>query len=199
MHVKEIIGNCIKECGNIIFPKICLHCKEKAKVDFFCDECLSSFDLLDTEDIRQYDYLSFPVVTAFDDIGAINTFLSEMKKMKIASLAKVAASYMVYQHMQMGYEIPDIIIPLTDNSYEKRYIDVVTREIAKLFGKPVKKMVYKSKFRILEDMLFVKSPSLQGKRLAVVIDKIDEKKYARAVNMLEKHLFKDVNILSFCQ
>lgn len=199
MQIKEILKKGLDECCNIVFPKICLHCKEQTSSNFFCDNCISSFELLDAKDIKIFPNISYPVVATFEDIGAINTFFIELKKMAIPVFAKLAASYMVLQYLKLGSPPSDVIIPLSDPTFGVKYTDILAKEVAKLLERPVKKLFFHAKILALHELLFVRDSSLQDKSILIVIDKLDEKKISKAVSILEKLNFKKFRFLAFCQ
>lgn len=198
MHVKDLIEKSLEQCSNVIFPKICLHCNEKTSNNFFCSSCMESLDLIEKSDFKTLSSISYPLAVAFDDMGLISTFLSELKKMRLPALSKVAASYMVCQYVNFGLDFPDMIVPLSETSFGVKYIDVLAKEIAKLMDRPVKKLFFQSCFATIQNAFFSKHTSLQDKKLLLVTDKVDERKLSGAIYNLEKQGLKNINILAFC-
>jgi hypothetical protein len=199
MQIKELIKKSFDECCNVVFPKICLHCKEKISSNFFCESCLSSFDLLEAKDVKIFSNISCSIIAAFDDIGAINTFFLEFKKMAIPVFAKLGASYMVLQYLKSSQPLPDMVVPLSEGVFGVQYTEILAKEVATLLERPVKKMFFQARFAMLQNTLFMKSSALQDKSLLVVMDKLDEKKMSRALDILEKQNFKNISILALCQ
>jgi hypothetical protein len=200
MHIKEIINKSLKEGFDIVFPKICIHCKKNGlSNNFFCELCLSTFDLLEKEDMKSYPSIKYNAIIAFDDIGPINTLYQELKKMALPLLAKVAASYMVCQFLKFEINLPDIVVPISENYSGINYTHGISREIGKLINRPIKKMFSQISIPFMSNFSYLRDSSLQDKKLLLVMTRIDEKKAMEAILQLEKKSFKKISILAFCQ
>ena len=133
----------MKNIIDFFFPKICIHCKEISKKNpFFCNRCLEDFELLEKEDIKKI--IDIKIVSTFDRIGPLNTFFLEIKKEKNLSLIRLAASFMVYQYLNLKYPMPDVLYPLYI-SKRYRFIKILTKEVSKIFKRPISKKILKDK------------------------------------------------------
>ena len=201
MHLKELLRRSFAECSNIIFPKICLHCKEKTSQNFFCSNCLCFFELLEKSEFVKIKNISSPIISSFEDKGPISTFIKELKKMALPALVKVAASYMVCQYLNLlAYPLPDIVVPIGENknTFGIKYNDILAKEVAKLLKRPIKNLFFKTKIAMLQNSFFVKKSTLQKKRMLLITLKIEEQKVKDALHYLQKESFSDIYVLGLC-
>ncbi len=113
---------------NFLFPAICLHCMERSK-KLFCEECAAHFELIDPLSRCRFCFgetdgrhvcieclaekrWQIPVAAALDYTGPVHTFIRNLKHGQMPYLAKTAASFMFLQLEQMGWEPPDLLIPV---------------------------------------------------------------------------------------
>lgn len=121
---------------NLFYPNHCLHCFAKVENQFFCKTCISCFALV----YPQKNRFEF---TVFEKKGPICSFLKEIKNLKIYGLIKLAASFIVVQHNKLNWEVPDIIVPVSENNFfHKDHLYYLSKEVALLFNKP---LILKSK------------------------------------------------------
>jgi hypothetical protein len=199
MHIKEIIKKSFSECSDIVFPRICLHCKKQISNNFFCELCLSNFELLEREEMKNYSSIKYKTIITFDEIGPISTFYVELKRMALPSLTKVAASYMVCQFLRYESALPDIVVPASESFFGVQYINVVSKEIGKLINRPIKKLFSTLTIPFLSKCSYLKQSSLQAKHILLVMGKFDERKTLEVISQLENRGFKNISILAFCR
>jgi len=114
---------------NLFYPKYCLHCFSKVENKYFCNKCISFFSFIYPQKKNYF--------AVFEKKGPINTFLREIKKQHILDLIKLAACFIVLQHSKLNWQMPDLIVPVSKNKFIKDHIFYLSKEIAKLFDKPI--------------------------------------------------------------
>lgn len=116
---------------NLFYPNHCLHCFDKIEKKYFCKSCIDLFSLISPEKGLAY-------FAVFEKRGPIISFLKEIKSNKIHGLIKLAASFIVLQHDNLNWEMPDVIAPAMENRFFKDHRFYLSKEAALLFGKPIK-------------------------------------------------------------
>jgi hypothetical protein len=198
MHFGELIKKSFDECSQVIFPKSCLHCGEKVATNFFCDNCLKSFELLEKEKMLTLED-SYPIVTCFVENGPASILLKEMHKMSLPALLKLSASYMSVQYLKSGYPMPDLIIPYVSNFSGFNYLYVLSKEVSKIFKKPIKRLFAIERVALFNDIIGIRKTDLKDKKILLVIDKVDRDEISKIIKELKDRSFKEVYILSLCQ
>jgi len=114
---------------DFIFPNVCLHCLCKLKKNYFyfCKDCLRDFSFVAPKNNSD----SFAV---FENFGAVNTFLKEIRKQQILSLIKIAAAFIVIQHSKIKLPVPNIVLPLSKKLFLKDHVYYLAKEVAKFFN-----------------------------------------------------------------
>lgn len=113
---------------NLLFPPLCLHCQE-VSTTLFCVGCAASFELIDPHTRCPYCFKEnggrapcleckekkrwhVPVASALDFQGPVETLIKRLKFGSMPYLAKTAAAFMQVQYEHMGWEMPDLIVPV---------------------------------------------------------------------------------------
>ncbi|MFA6119318.1 MAG: hypothetical protein WCT85_01430 [Parachlamydiales bacterium] len=123
----------IKSFFNLLYPNLCLHCSAKLKNNFFyfCEDCLGSISYITpTEE---------PYCAVFDRNPFALSIIKELRRQKILSMPKIAASFIVIQLAKISWPIPDKIIPITNKTIFKDHRYYLAKEVKKFFPKKILK------------------------------------------------------------
>lgn len=113
---------------DLIFPPLCLHCKEKC-AQHFCPTCASSFELIDPltrcpfcfglsngrqpcEECTRKKRWHIRIASSLDYFDPVQTLVKRMKYGRMPYLARTAAAFMVLQWTRLKWESPDLIVPV---------------------------------------------------------------------------------------
>jgi predicted amidophosphoribosyltransferase len=162
--------NFLTSCINLFYPNRCLHCFAKIEKKYFCEKCISFFSYL-------YPKKDLTYFAVFEKKGPIITLLKEIKKKQLYGLIKLAASFIVIQHSKLNWQEPDVIVPSSKNIIFKDHIYYLSKEVAKLFDKPISN---KSNFN----------------QTALFIDDVLNKKNIEKLE--NEHKFKKTYYISLC-
>lgn len=191
MPIKEIIRNL--NCSHIIFPKICLHCREKMSEDFFCSSCLNFFQFHPSiSHFIEVDGKIIPYIVTFEKMGPAESLLLEMQRESLPHLYKLAASFMVFHYLNLNYSLPDLVVPVFKNGVA---LEILAKEIAKLLNRPNIKLFYKLNMGFWQSF-FIKKTTLQRKKVLLITDTFALKE-KDSIALLLKDGFLDITILSF--
>ena len=110
---------------NFFYPHLCLQCSKKLKKNYFyfCKECLSFFYYLEPNPFLNY-------FAVFENEAPILTFLSQLKQQKLFSVSKNIAAFMVIQHFRLKWDLPDVIVPMTNSRLLNNYIFDLSKEVS---------------------------------------------------------------------
>lgn len=146
-----------------IFPKLCLHCQESISSEhhFLCHSCFSLLTLIEplsscprcfssdyamgsSSCARCYKHPSFltAMASSFDYEGPLETLIKKMKYQDKPYLAENLASFMVLQLFNLGWPVPDYIVPvpisklrLLCRGYNQSLL--LANELGRLLNRPV--------------------------------------------------------------
>ncbi len=113
---------------NLLFPPVCLHCKAYTS-SLFCSGCAAYFELIDPLTRCPYCFAEndgrrpcpdcvrkkrwyIRIASAIDYLGPTQTLVKKLKYGRMPFLAKTAAAFMLMQHERLGWERPDVIVPV---------------------------------------------------------------------------------------
>ena len=129
MYLKKFL----KSCVDLVYPPICLHCKDTLLQDreLLCKTC---FELLELIDIKLHCPICFSIqycakkmhciqcakkkssltsiAAAFEYKGAPSTLVKEFKYGNKPFLSQGLGSFMTAQFIELKWPIPDLIIPV---------------------------------------------------------------------------------------
>lgn len=132
-HVRGLAENLGKAFVNLVYPPLCLSCKESVSDDarFLCENCLSQLQLIDPaercafcfsaqyspekhlcEECARTPPLLNRMAAAFDYIGPSACLVKKLKYSQQAYLAKGLGAYLAAQFLQLEWPMPDVIIPV---------------------------------------------------------------------------------------
>lgn len=207
MQMTNFLKSGFEHCLNVLFPKICLHCKkEMSNSNFFCLSCIDYFEFLPPSSASSFlelknvknaaDSNKYTFIAAFDEMGPGKTLLLEMKRESLPGLMKLAASFMVCQYLKLNNPMPDLVIPLFAD--ESKYLEILAKEVSKLMNRPMVKLFYQVKIAFWKNSIFVKKTNLQKKKGLLVVDRLDQKA-KEALELLSKEGFNDITVLALCK
>jgi hypothetical protein len=135
--MQKLKAKILNGISEFFYPKICIHCREKSKKnDFFCERCLEDFEMIKREDLEKFEDIL--MISTFERIGPLNTFFLEIKKMKSLALIRLAASFMVYQYLNLiKYPMPDVLVTVFSKRY--KFVKILTKEVSKILKRPILK------------------------------------------------------------
>jgi len=141
--MKNILKSSLSSILDLFYPPLCLHCSSKLEKNYFyfCKNCLNDFSYLDV----QSNMSTFAV---FENIGAIQTLLKELKRGKILSISKIAASFIVIQLSRLNWHDFDLIYT-NSNFFRKDYLYYLSKEVSLLLNKPLSKKQNLSKTALI--------------------------------------------------
>ncbi|MCH9609333.1 MAG: hypothetical protein S4CHLAM45_04740 [Chlamydiales bacterium] len=118
----------------LLYPQICCHCESKTlKNNHFCDFCLSFFELIPLWEFSSDCGLK--IASTCDHTGSIKTAVQWLKRGK---LTKLIVSLMLMQFEKLGWELPDLIVPIPSRG-KSHFIEV--------FAKKLQRPIYKGLIR----------------------------------------------------
>jgi predicted amidophosphoribosyltransferase len=207
MQKTNFLKSGFEHCCNVLFPKICLHCKKEiSNSSFFCPSCIEYFEFLpssfassfvelkNAKDLNESKKITF--IAAFDEMGPCKTLLLEMKREALIGLMKLAASFMVCQYLKLNYPLPDLVVPMFGD--ESKYLEILAKEVSKLINRPMVKLFYQVKIAFWKNSIFVKKTNLQKKKVLLVVDKVDQN-VKDVLELLSKAGFLDITVLGLCK
>ncbi len=175
-----MILNVCKKLIEIIYPPLCLCCKERTEhlSHLFCTACLEHLTLLDPEHRCRCCFASTEGTgvcrscitqhapfkrhaAACENFGPPCALLAHLERGEYM-LAKTIGSLMVMQHIQLDWPLPDWIVPCPTHLFpgfcaQGKFTRCVASEIAKIFERPLcsvlKKMINYSYFGNLDSKL----------------------------------------------
>lgn len=132
MKMTVLIKRCIKSFGDLLYPPLCLHCKDTLNTDssLLCKPCGNLLELIDPEQRCPYCFtqtsiantpceecykrpsLFYRVASCFDYEGPAATLISQLKFSNQSYLSKGMGAYLVAQLLKLDWPIPDVIIPV---------------------------------------------------------------------------------------
>jgi len=127
--LKDNIGRVLDTLLSVLFPPLCLHCKEEIepkKGHLFCPSCIQHLELIDPllrckRCFREHDVcicrtepndFFLECGSAFDYQGPPKTLIKVFKYGYRPALAKEIAAFMVVQFFHLEWPIPDLIVPV---------------------------------------------------------------------------------------
>jgi ComF family protein len=147
---------------DLVYPPICLYCKNPtSKGAYFCHDCSKLLELIDPEERcpycfsadfclqrgHCYDCFKHPpvldkIAAALDYIGPAACLIKRMKYGNMPYLSEGAAAFLVAQWDRLGWDVPDLIIPVPQSFthwLERGYNQsaLIAEEMGKLLGVPV--------------------------------------------------------------
>ncbi len=113
---------------HFLFPSLCLHCEERSP-NLVCKNCATFFELIDpltrcpfcfTEnegrhacpECREKKRWRLRCASALDFTPPVQTVVGKMQGGQMPYLAKTAAAFMVMQMERLGWDEPDLFIPI---------------------------------------------------------------------------------------
>ncbi|MEI8365131.1 MAG: ComF family protein [Parachlamydiaceae bacterium] len=130
----ECLSKIGKSLLDLLYPPLCLHCKESLENGnpIFCTMCSSLLTFIDREERCPYCFsshftpgtatccqscLEYPllfdrVASAFDYEGPPATLIKQLKYGGQIHLAKGAAAFLVAQFISLEWPMPDVIVPM---------------------------------------------------------------------------------------
>lgn len=157
----------LKSFRNLLFPPVCLHCREMIEEDssYLCHECMGKLQLIDPHErcpqcfsseytielkscpICQDKDLNLPVslnhiAAAFDYVGPPASIIRKLKYGNQPYLAKGAGAFLVAQFIQLNWPLPDYIVPVPISSthwIERGYnqSQLLAENVSLLLNKPL--------------------------------------------------------------
>lgn len=197
MQIKELIKKSINYSSHLIFPKICLHCKEEVLMNnYFCPTCVDHLEFIEPSSLSfDLNEKKIPLVVTFDEMGPAKTLLLEVNR-ESTGLLKLAASFMVCQYLNLNSQMPDFVVPIQQG--KGKHVEILTKEIAKILNRPMFKLFCTAKVAFWQEAFFLKKTCLQNKKILLITDKLDRNE-EKAVSLLLKEGFIDLSILALCQ
>lgn len=189
MLIQEVIKKSVKKITGVIFPKLCIYCKNQTEENFFCSSCLSFFELLEDQKCLELNEKTVPLIECFEETGPISSFLAEAKKMSLPALPKVAASYMVCQYFNFALPLPDLIVPIPEGGGVQSN-QILAKELSLLLKKPMKKIFTPINIGFFSSSHYVKRSSLKAKSVLIVGYDLEEKKLNRLLEKLQNADFE---------
>lgn len=135
---------------NLVYPPLCLHCKESITEDthIFCEACLGLMQLIDPAERCPHCFSSNyslesrhcpecqrtppilnAIAAAFDYVGPAACLVRKLKYSDKSYLSKGCGAYLAAQFLQLDWPMPDLIIPvpislthLLERGYNQSYL-----------------------------------------------------------------------------
>jgi competence protein ComFC len=167
--MKTTFYNVGKAFVNLVYPPLCLHCKESVKDDshILCESCLSLLQLIDPAErcphcfsahyFRERRYcpecqrtppLLNAIAAAFDYVGPAASLIRKLKYSEQSYLAKGCGAYLAAQFLQLEWPLPDVIIPvpislthLLERGYNQSLL--IAKSMAEILNCPVQDALYR--------------------------------------------------------
>lgn len=161
--IQSIFNPCLLSFRDLLFPPLCLHCRQTIHESsaYLCTDCTMKLELIDPNQRCPFCFsMEFcceskrcssckPGETPIDRMGAACDYLgpaaSIVRRMKYGNqpyLSKGAAGLMVAQFVQLGWPMPDCIVPvpislthLIERGYNQTHL--LAQEISTMLGKPL--------------------------------------------------------------
>jgi competence protein ComFC len=121
---------------NLIFPSLCLHCKEESR-HLLCPSCFQLLTLLDSEERCRHCFSSTSegrrvcprcierrhffkqTASAFEQMGPASSLLREFREADRPHLAESLAAFMALQLMHLNWPLPDLIVPVPQSAWRR--------------------------------------------------------------------------------
>ena len=127
-HPKNQFFKWFRCISNLLFPPTCVHCHHESPF-LFCKGCAAYFELINPlshcpfcfaenesrgvcSECFQKKRRNIRIGAALDYVEPVQTFLRKMKYRHMPYLVKTAAAFMFIQFERLGWECPDIIVPV---------------------------------------------------------------------------------------
>ncbi len=165
----------IRTFRDLLFPPICIYCKESCTKPYLCDACWELSALLNPEErcphcfgaveapslcsrCRKKPYLLFPRAALFDIHAPIRRlFHSEENYEALAGLALV-------QWTKLGWKDPDLIIPIPPKRTE------IARFFARHLDRPCPNLIYRKAWPIDQERWYVREELIEEGDTVLLFD-----------------------------
>lgn len=155
---------------NLLYPPICFHCEETLNCtsEIFCSDCLPKLIPIQKEErcpfcfssdfnpiqakccvICRSEPLPLKAIGAvFDYEGPAASLIRHLKYGGQTHLAKGCGAYLAYQHAQLGWSLPDLIVPMPmpflrkfDRGYNQSLL--LAESLAQFIDRPVVELLHR--------------------------------------------------------
>jgi len=138
----RVIQKTLESFYDLLFPSFCLHCSQElnSHSKLLCPSCFDLLELLPPE--KGLMPTISQVGICFESEGPSCSLIRALMEKDMPYLAKSLASFMLIQHQQLGFSLPDRIIYLPQ-SFLKTALQgynpnaLLAKSCAELFQKPV--------------------------------------------------------------
>ena len=116
---------------NLIFPPVCIHCEEETVNNKYplCKNCVQLLELADPDErcpicfqILKTNHrcdLSIRKAAAFEALAPATTIFHYFQKKHAPGFAPAMASFMVIQLIELGWPLPETVIPLPCSFFQR--------------------------------------------------------------------------------
>jgi predicted amidophosphoribosyltransferase len=182
-----------KYFSQIAFPPICVHCEGGVEgKGLLCIDCMQNLTLLSAEGrcstcfdeveicgmCRGKSYPFRKAAAVFEYFGPAFSLLQLLKKGSLPSLAKDFAAFMVVQLFQLGWPLPDQLVPMPQsfaktlqNGYNLS--ELIAKEMAKLLQCPCDCLLKRKNIDL--SFSWKKRRDLANKTILLIDEQIDTK------------------------
>lgn len=159
--MQSLAAKVIQSFASLVYPSVCLHCKELMDPDFplLCLCCMQFLELVDPQQRCMYCFSSdissnsccqacfkkkpsLRIASAFDYIGPAETLIKQMKYANLSYLAKGIGAFLAAQFMKLNWPTPDVVVPVPialtkwiDRGFNQS--ELIAQEFAKILNLPV--------------------------------------------------------------
>lgn len=131
--MKQILNKATKSVLSLLYPPLCIHCKEGlySDIHLLCANCLDLLELIDPSERCPYCFSSsycienkvcgdcrkrHPIfnglAASFDYVGPAATLIRKLKYSDQVYLAKGCGAYLAAQFLRLDWPMPDVIVPV---------------------------------------------------------------------------------------
>lgn len=237
MDVKAFLQRVMLSFKNLIYPPLCLHCHSElsSKEPFLCGTCLQLLELINPLERCRFCFGSTTVqpacqacrakecvfsslAAAFEYVGPAATLVKQFKYAGEHYLSDGMAAFLVAQWMQLGWPLPDIImpIPISYMHYLQRGYNqsaLLAQGISAMLDVPVLELLSRKnrgysqaglnqtqRKQLSREAFCLKQPSLLSDKTILLIDDVmtTSTTLTRAAESLREAIPKAIYALTFC-
>lgn len=131
----------------------CLHCEEPSKWKLLCPTCAELLELITPPPDPH-----IKIHAALEMIGPANSLIRLLRSDAFPYLSKSLAGFIVAQHHQLHWPLPDLIVPVPMQPLRRlihRYnpAELLAQEVARIFKVPTIKALHKRLGRLPQRIL----------------------------------------------
>lgn len=144
-----------REFLRFIYPSRCLYCDEEVDLKHLCEKCITSLKL-------SYHMPEEREVYCFEQVSSAKALLKRYESTQYKKLGQLILSFMVVKFVNMGWEMPDVVISGVKEEASFYKSNDLNCNLAKAFAKSLN-LSYDNVFKYtLSDRVYDEKGSLEG-------------------------------------